>query len=159
MKILAIDPGYERVGIAVLEKIPGIQKEILLYSDCFKTDKALSLNERIFLIGKEVERIIDLYKPTICSIEKLFFTSNQKTAMGVAEARGVCIYSAMRNNLIVLEYTPLEIKQAVAGYGKADKTQVHDMVRQLIQLPPKKYIDDEIDAIAIGLTGFAVYRP
>ena len=158
MKILAIDPGYERIGIAVLEKVQGQQKETLLYSVCFKTDKKLDLNQRIFLIGCEVERIITTYQPKVCAIEKLFFTTNQKTVMGVSEARGVCIYSAMRNDLLIAEYTPLEIKQAVAGYGRADKTQVHDMVRQLIVLPKKKFIDDEIDAIAIGLTAFAVIK-
>ena len=154
MKIISIDPGYERVGIAILEKEQG-GKETILYSDCFKTNPKDKLENRILLIGKEVESLIKKYSPKYLAIENLFFTTNQKTAMGVAEARGAIIYEAKRNNLEIVEYTPLQIKNAVTGYGKADKNQVHSMVNNLIKLENKKYIDDEIDAIAVGLTAFA----
>ena len=158
MKIVAIDPGYERIGIAVLERERGQQKETLLYSVCFKTDKKLDLNQRIFLIGCEIERIITTYQPKVCAIEKLFFTTNQKTVMGVSEARGVCIYSAMRNDLLIAEYTPLEIKMAITGYGKADKGQIMRMLPKLIKFSSTKTSDDELDAMAIGLTCFAIER-
>ena len=157
MKIISIDPGYERVGIAILEKIQG-GKEMLLYSDCFKTLPKKKMEERIFEIGTEVARVIKKYNPEKLAIEKLYFENNQKTAMGVSEARGVIIYEGMRKDLEILEYTPLQIKVAVTGYGKSDKRAVMDMVSKLIVLPQKKMIDDEYDAIAIGLTAFACIR-
>ncbi len=158
MRIIGIDPGYERVGIAVLEKNPGDKKENLLYSNCFKTSAKLPLPERIHLLGAEIDAVIKKYSPNILSIEKLYFENNQKTAMGVSEARGAIIYVGRANELPILEYTPLQIKNAVTGYGKATKEQVHSMVGKLINLPPSVKQDDEIDAIAIAITGLAT-RP
>ncbi len=153
MRILAIDPGIERVGIAILERPEaGTGKETLLYSNCFKTSPALPSHERFLLIGKEVEKITTTYKPEVFAIETLFLHSNQKTVMRVAEARGTMIYKAAEAGLSVHEYTPLQIKIAVAGYGRADKRQVASMVRQLIKMDDNISSDDEIDAIAIGLT-------
>ena len=100
MKLLAIDPGYERVGIAILEKEKG-GTEFLVYSDCFKTSAKIPFHERITLIGIEVERVIKKYKPTALAIEKLYLTTNQKTAMQVAEARGVIIYSSSKLGLFM----------------------------------------------------------
>ena len=153
MKILSIDPGYERVGIAVLEKSNG--KEKVLYSECFKTKSGQPLNKRIFLIGQEVEKLIKDFKPGALAIESLFFTSNQKTAMGVSEARGVIIYEAQKMGLKIFEYTPLQIKIAVTSYGKASKNQVISMVKKLVPISEKISSDDQIDAIAIGLTCLA----
>lgn len=162
-KIVSIDPGYERVGIAVLEKVSvGSGGEKLIYSDCFKTSSKLLFIERLNLIGKEIERVIKKYNPSIFAIEKLFFNTNQKTAMMVSEARGALIYIALKNKLKVFEYTPLQIKVAVCGDGRADKIQVISMVKNLIEI--KKEIsppaggDDEYDAIAVGLTCFASER-
>lgn len=157
MKIIAIDPGFERIGIAVLEKSEK-GKDILLYSDCFKTKASLPFYDRIHNIGKETERIIKKYKPKAISIEKLYFTNNQKTAMGVAEARGVIIYEAKKNGLLVFEYTPPQIKIAVTGYGNADKKMVISMVPKLINIDKITNSDDELDAIAIGLTCLACER-
>ena len=156
MKILAIDPGYERVGVAVIER-DGKQKETLEYSSCFKTSTKIPFHERLTAIGCELERIIKKYKPGALAIEKLYFTTNQKTAMGVAEARGVMMYVASCNNLEIFEYTPLQIKVAVTGYGKATKDMVLSMVPKLIQMESKNS-DDELDAIAIGLTCYAIER-
>lgn len=157
MRILAIDPGYERLGIAILEKEKG--KEILLYSSCFKTDAKLPFIERLLAIGNELARVIKKYKPNGLAIEKLYMTTNQKTAMQVAEARGVIIYEASKLGLQIYEYTPMEIKVAVSGYGKATKDDVFFMVKKLIDLPKdRKIIDDEIDAIAVGLTCFACQK-
>ena len=155
MIIIGIDPGYERIGIAVIEKNPGDKREKLLYSDCFKTSAKLTLPERIHLLGMEIDSVIKKFSPTILSIEKLYFENNAKTAMGVSEARGAIIYVGKSNNLEILEYTPLQIKNAVTGYGKATKGQVHSMVTKLIALPPTIKQDDEIDAIAIAITGLA----
>lgn len=158
MKILGIDPGYERLGIAVLEKNKGERKERILHSDCFKTSAKLPLTERLFLLGTEVNSIIQKYKPEKLAIEKLYFENNQKTAMGVSEARGAILFVARKAGLEILEYTPLQIKNAVTGYGKATKEQVHMMVSKLIELPKSIKQDDEIDAIAVALTGFATTK-
>ncbi len=158
MKLLGIDPGYERVGIAVLEKNPGDRREKLLYSTCFKTSPKLPLHERIFLIGQELEKIVTEFSPETLAIEKLYFENNQKTAMGVAEARGAILYVAHVHGLAIFEYTPLQIKSAVTGYGKATKDAIHTMVHRLVDIPKEKKQDDEIDAIAIGITCFAYER-
>ncbi len=157
MKILAIDPGFERVGVAVIEKTNS-SKHTLVYSDCFKTKKDLDFHLRLSLIGEEIERLVKKYKPRGLAIEKLYFTTNQKTAMGVAEARGVIIYCASHNGLEIFEYTPPQIKVAVTGYGKADKNMVISMVPKLINIEKKTKSDDELDAIAIGLTCLACER-
>jgi crossover junction endodeoxyribonuclease RuvC len=154
MKILSIDPGFERVGIAVIERDSN-KKDNLIYSDCFKTSAKIPFHQRLTLIGDEVERIIKKYKPQALAIEKLYFTTNQKTVMGVSEARGVMIYSASRNGLEIFEYTPPQIKIAVTGYGKADKKMVINMVFKLIKIEKLTSSDDELDAIAIGITCLA----
>ncbi len=157
MRIISIDPGYERLGIAVIEKNPRT-KEILLYSDCFKTDPKLPHCERLNLIGTEISRVISEFKPSALSLEDLFFTNNAKTAITVAEARGVILYEAAKNGLKVFEYGPGQIKVAVTGYGKSDKDAVIAMVNRLIQIDKKIKHDDEYDAIAVGLTCFATER-
>lgn len=158
MKILAIDPGYERVGIAVIEKIESEKKEKLIYSDCFKTSAKIPFKERLFLIGNEIKKIINNFNPDYFAIEKLFFTTNQKTAMAVSEARGVIIYEATIKKIPIFEYTPLQIKIAITGYGKATKNQIIEMTKKLILTPEKARKDDEFDAIAIGLTCSASYK-
>jgi crossover junction endodeoxyribonuclease RuvC len=154
MKILSIDPGFERVGIAIIEKT-NLNKDRLVYSNCFKTPSKTPLNERIKNIGVELEKIINKYKPEALAIEKLYFTTNQKTVMGVSEARGVIIYIASKNNLDIYEYTPPQIKVAVTGYGKASKEMIMSMVPKLIDIDSGIKSDDEVDAIAIGLTCLA----
>lgn len=154
MKILAIDPGYERLGIAVLEKLPR-QKEVLLYSACVRTPKTLSHAERLLKIADEARRVIDEFEPEILAIETLFLGVNQKTVMPVAEARGAVLVEAARAGLTVCEYSPLQIKIAVTGYGRSDKSQVTEMVKKLIALPPLRRLDDEYDAVAVGLTCLA----
>ena len=156
MKIIAIDPGYERLGIAIVEKQNG--KETALFSTCATTDKNLPHSERLAAIGEAVQDAIRKWKPGALAIETLFLFSNQKTAMKVAEARGVILYEAASAGLPVFEYTPLQIKIAVTGYGRSDKRQVTEMVHKLLLLPPKKRLDDEYDALAIGLTCLATLR-
>ena len=151
MKVLGIDPGFARVGVALVEKKNG-EKETLVFSRCIETSAHEPLPSRLQLIAEEVSAIIQKYTPDAMAIEKLFFGSNQKTAIRVAEARGVLIQSAASAHVAVHEYTPLQIKIAVTGYGRATKTQVADMVARLIVLKKKKRIDDEVDAIAIALT-------
>jgi len=157
MKILAIDPGFERVGIAIIEKT-FLKKDSLVYSDCFKTKANIPFPLRLKNIGLELEKIIKKYNPKVLAIEKLYFTTNQKTVMGVSEARGVMVYVAAKNNLSIYEYTPPQIKVAVTGYGKASKENVMSMVPKLIDIKNKINSDDELDAIAIGLTCLACER-
>ncbi|MFZ2303739.1 MAG: crossover junction endodeoxyribonuclease RuvC [Minisyncoccia bacterium] len=156
MRIIAVDPGYERIGIAVLEKD---KKETLLFSECFKTKADLQFVDRLKLLGQKVAQIIEGYHPEELAIENLFIETNQKTAMRVAEARGAILYQARILGLEVYEYTPLQIKVAVTGYGKATKTQVMTMVKKLVSGAEAIKQDDEMDAIAIGLTHFAHNRP
>jgi crossover junction endodeoxyribonuclease RuvC len=153
MKVIAIDPGYERMGVAVIEKIKG--KENLIFSECFKTSPKIPHQERLKLIGKEIEALIKKYKPEGMAIETLFFKNNQKTAMHVSEARGVMLYVAASSGLEVMEFSPMAIKVAVTGYGSSDKDQVMFMVKKLIKIETKIKYDDEYDAIAVGLTYFA----
>lgn len=156
MIILGIDPGYERLGIAILIKEKG--KEQVLYSECFKTSAKLKFEERLFLIGEKIEKIIKEYRPNVLAIETLFSNTNQKTVMHVSEARGVVIYEAIKKGLKIFEASPPQIKMATTGYGKADKNQVIKMVKMLVKIDNSKKSDDELDAIAIALTAFAHIR-
>ncbi|MFA6353991.1 MAG: crossover junction endodeoxyribonuclease RuvC [Candidatus Paceibacterota bacterium] len=158
IRILGIDPGYERLGIAVLEKNKGEKKEKVLFSECFKTSAKLNFSERLFLIGEEVKKVISKYKPEVLSIETLFLNTNQKTVMQVAEARGVVIYEAVSTGLKVFEASPPQIKIATTGYGRANKEQITKMVKILVDIEKSKTSDDELDAIAIALTAFACLK-
>ena len=153
MRVLSVDPGYERLGVAIIEKTSG--KEKLLYSECIRTDAALSFDERLCELGNRVRDLIEEYVPTAFASESLFFAKNQKTAMDVASVRGALLYIAKARGLPVYEYTPLQIKIAMTGYGKSDKQQVTDMVRRLIEIKKSIKLDDEYDAIAVGLTCLA----
>ncbi len=152
MRVLGIDPGFERLGIAVLEKAKN-QKEVLLFSCCFKTDKNIPYHERLRLIGAEVKKTIKEFEPDTLAIETLFLSSNQKTVMAVAETRGIIMYESILAGLHIKEFSPPQIKLTVCGNGKADKKAIQKMIPLLLSLPVKKMIDDEYDAIAIGLTG------
>ncbi len=158
MRILGIDPGYERLGVAVLEKNIGDKKERVIFSECFKTPTKIDFALRLEMLGGEIKKTIKKYKPDVISIETLFFEKNQKTAMRVAEARGVVIYEAICAKLEIFEATPLQIKMATTGYGKADKQQIIKMVKMLVEIPDNKTSDDELDAIAIALSAFAYLR-
>jgi crossover junction endodeoxyribonuclease RuvC len=156
MRVLAIDPGYDRLGIAVMEKREN--KEVLLHSLCLQTNGTDNLPERFFNIGQKIEELIEEYEPNAVGIETLFFNKNIKTAIGVAQARGIIIYLAKKAGCTVYEFGPQEIKIAVTGYGKSDKTAVIDMVKRLVKDVPQNALDDEYDAIAVGITCLAHYR-
>ncbi len=155
MRILGIDPGFERLGVAVLEKNKGESKERVIFSECFKTSPKIEFAERLVLLGNEIKKVTKKYQPEMLAIETLFFTANQKTAMKVAEARGVVVYECMHSGMKMFEASPLEIKMSVTGYGKADKKQVMKMVKLLVAIKNSKTSDDELDAIAVALTAFA----
>ncbi len=157
MKILGIDPGFERLGVAILEKNK-TGKEQVIFSECFKTSATLEFGDRLNLIGEEVKKIIKKYKPEVLAIETLFLTTNHKTVMHVAEARGVVLYESIQAGLKIFEASPPQIKIATTGYGKANKEQIMKMVKILVQIDNSVTSDDELDAIAIALTAFAHLR-
>jgi crossover junction endodeoxyribonuclease RuvC len=157
MKVLAIDPGYGRCGVAVVEKNGG-DKEILIYSACIETSPKAAFADRLSLVAGECARLMSLYSPDHAAMEKLFFQTNKKTAMQVAEVRGAVIHAAQVAGIEMYEYSPGEVKSAVAGSGSADKTQVAKMLHALIKINRAIQYDDEYDAIAIGITHLALVR-
>jgi len=154
IRVLAVDPGYDRVGIAVAEK-KSAGKDELLYSACFTTNRSESFYKRLAAIGAEILSAIDTYAPTTLAIEELFFNTNQTTAMRVAEVRGMIIYLAGVHNVPVVEFTPSQVKQAVTGYGKSSKKDMEKMLPLLTTIEKRHRLDDEYDAIAIALTCLA----
>lgn len=149
-RILGIDPGYGRVGIAVVEKTN--QKESLLHSECFETDPKLPHPDRLALIVKKINDLIKKFSPGKMAIESLLWSKNVKTAMGVAEARGAILAEVAKHKIAIFEYNPNSIKLAVTGYGKADKKQVETMLCRLLGIKKNIKYDDEYDAIAVALT-------
>jgi len=150
MRILGIDPGYERLGIAVIEK------NTVLYSDCFRTSAKDDIHKRLGEIGVEISKIIEKFQPDALAIETLFISTNQKTGMRVAEARGIIMYEAIKRGVLIYEYSPMQIKTAVTSDGSSDKSRMIKMVNLLVSLPKKKMLDDEYDAIAVALTHAAI---
>lgn len=157
MNILAIDPGYDRCGVAVLEK-GSAQKHIVVYSACITTNKNEPFEQRLQYVYTSCAELIRQYTPQSVALERLYFTNNQRTAMRVAEVRGMLIQLATGNQVPVYEYTPSQIKVAVAGSGRATKSDIQKMLPLLVQLPHVPDYDDEFDAIAIGLTHLASVR-
>lgn len=152
--ILGIDPGYGRVGFALIEKLSVGEK--LIHSECFETSEKLPHSQRLLLISNKVEDICNKYEPNKLAIETLLFSKNAKTALKVAEARGVILSTIARRNIKIFEYNPNQIKLAVTGYGKSDKKQIISMVEKILKLEKRKRHDDEFDAIAIALTCSAI---
>lgn len=153
-RVLGVDPGFDRIGIAVLEK------DRVLYSCCIETNRKLPHSERLLEIGRAIRKIIKKWKPDDLAIESLFFNQNITNAIKVSEARGVVIYEATQSGLEICEYSPQAVKIAVTGYGKASKSQILTMVKKLVTLPDKsrKMLDDEVDAIALCITHLATKK-
>ena len=149
MIILGIDPGLAIVGWGVIE-YKGSHFTILGYGS-IQTPAGMATEERLSLIFDGIGELIDKYHPDQMAVEELFFNTNQTTGIRVAEARGVIITQAFRKGVKIFEYTPLQVKQAVVGYGRADKKQVITMVTTILglQKPPKP--DDTADALAIAV--------
>jgi crossover junction endodeoxyribonuclease RuvC len=151
MRIIGIDPGYDRVGVCVIEKENS--KETLLYSACISTSKKDIFEKRLRTIADQLVEVLAKFKPQELAIEKLFFAKNQTTAMQVAEVRGVILYLCHTHGLSIFEYSPPQIKVAVTGYGNATKKDIAMMVPKILKADSKKKsLDDELDAIAIALT-------
>ena len=149
MIILGIDPGIGRCGWGIVEN----DKSKLIVHDygCIETKPNSEISSRLKIIYDEVERIIKKYNPDEISIEELFFGANSKTAFAVGKARGVILLSAARAGIPIGIYTPLEVKMAVTGYGRADKNQIAQMVKVILKLSSIPKFDDTTDALAIAI--------
>lgn len=151
IRILGIDPGFDRLGVSIIDKKGSL--ETLVHSECIMTSKNDAFEKRLVHIGTKLEDIIKEYKPHDLAIETLFFTTNQKTIITVSEVRGICIYLSHLHKMSIFEYSPPQIKLAIAGHGRATKQDVEMMVKKIIKQPIAVHtLDDEIDAIAIALT-------
>ncbi len=149
IRILGVDPGYAIVGFGVLD-YDGIKFTPIEYG-AILTEAHTPFPDRLKAIHTDMEFIFEKYAPECMAIEKLYFTSNQKTGIDVAQARGVTVLSAAERNVPIYEYTPLQVKSAVVGYGKAEKKQVMEMTRQLLNLAQIPKPDDAADALAIAI--------
>ncbi len=149
MIILGIDPGYAILGWGVIEKT-GNHFKAIDYG-AVTTDKDTEMPRRLEILYDGLRDIIEEFRPEEASIEKLFFNTNTTTAINVGQARGVAILACMKGGLQVAEYTPLQIKQALVGYGRADKGQVQFMVKAMLNLPQIPKPDDTADALAAAI--------
>lgn len=149
MRILGIDPGYGIIGFSIIDK-KRTGNEVVDYG-VITTPKDMLFNERLRAIYESMGKLIDNYAPDEVAIEKLYFNKNITTGIPVAEARGVILLSIVMKNIPVFEYTPQEIKMALTGLGKADKSQVQFMVKTLLHLTKIPRPDDAADAVAVAL--------
>ena len=149
LRILGLDPGYAILGWGVIDYRASLHR--LVAFGTIETGKELLLPMRLKEIYLKINEIIEEFIPDVCSIEELFWGSNQKTAIKVGEARGAAIVACAQAGLEVYEYTPLQIKQALTGYGRADKNQMQEMVRQILGLERSPRPDDAADAVAAAI--------
>ena len=156
MIIIGIDPGIARVGWGVL-KIE-ISNSQMTNVGCFETSKYDPLDQRLLSISEFLKELFNQYKPDCVAVEQLFFATNATTAITVGQARGVIILTASQANIPTFDYTPLQVKLAITGYGKADKNQVQQMVKNILKLPEIPQPDDAADALAIALTHAFSYK-
>lgn len=156
MRILGIDPGYAIVGVGVVD-FEGNRFKVVEYG-AITTEVGEDMFDRLKRIYDEAVGIIEHTKPDGMAIEELFFNSNQKTAINVAQARGVLVLAAKNCGIPVFEYTPLQVKQAVVGYGRAEKAQVQQMTKAILNLEKVPKPDDTADALAIAICHAHSYR-
>ena len=149
MKILGIDPGYAILGYGIVEKT-GNKFRVCDYG-AVTTDAKMPMNERLEYLYDSLREIIEEHRPDVASIEELFFNTNAKTAILVGQARGVAVLACVKGGLEIEEYTPLQIKQALVGYGRAEKKQVQMMVKTILNLRQIPKPDDTADALAAAI--------
>ena len=149
MRILGIDPGTAICGYGVVD-IFGNKLSVVNYGAVL-TDKDLDPAQRLLILHEELSKIIEIYKPEIMAVEELFFNKNARTVMTVSQARGVILLTGEKNGLLVREYTPIQVKLAVVGYGRATKEQVTLMVQRLLNIKEKPKPDDVADALAVAI--------
>lgn len=149
MTILGIDPGYAIVGFGVLSAVGN--KPALVRCGAINTPAGMDMPQRLLQIATDLELLITQFKPEVMAIEELYFNHNITTGIGVAQARGVIVMTAAKLKVPIAEYNPSQVKQAVVGYGKAEKRQVMDMTKRLLGLSAVPKPDDAADAVAIAL--------
>ena len=149
MRILGIDPGFAITGYSIIEYKGN--HFTLIDSGAILTKAGESFPDRLVKIYDDLENIIKMYKPEVISIEELFFNTNTRTAINVAQARGIVLEKKKKNNVPLFEYTPLQIKQAVTGYGRADKVQVQKMVKSILKVEKLPKLDDTTDSMAAAI--------
>jgi len=157
MLVLGLDPGLARTGYGFVRR-EGNRLFALAYGTVV-TPAGLCLSERLFRLHRELGELIRTYHPEAMAVEELFFCRNAKTAIAVGQARGVALLAAAEAGLTVSEYTPLQVKQAVVGYGRAEKHQVQQMVRVLLALPDLPRPDDAADALAVAICHAHSHQP
>ena len=149
MRILGIDPGVAITGYSIIEE--NDNDYFCIASGCIRTASDSEPELRLLTIYDRITELVEEYSPQALVVEKIFFSKNVRTAFQVGEARGVVLLAAARAGILLFEYTPLQVKQAVAGYGKAEKAQVQKMVQLLLKLQRQPAVDDEADAMAVAL--------
>ncbi len=149
MVILGVDPGYATVGFALLSARRG--QASLIRCGAVTTPAGQPMPARLLQIGADFDTIIGRFSPEVLAVEELFWNSNVTTGIGVAQARGVILMTAAKHGLSVFEYGPSQVKQAVVGYGRAEKHQVMEMTKRLLNLPAAPKPDDAADAVAVAL--------
>jgi len=149
LRILGIDPGIAIVGFGFVDKQGS--KVVPVQYGCIQTEAHTPEEERLLQVYEGMKQLIDKYKPDAVALEKLFFNRNVTTAMTVSQARGVLVLAAVQSGLPVAEYTPMQVKQAIVGYGKAEKQQVQEMVRMFLKLQAVPKPDDVADALAVAI--------
>lgn len=149
MRVLGVDPGTALTGYAVIEEEGRALRALTI--DVIRTDAHTPLPQRLRLIYRALRDVIERYRPDAAAVEALFFSRNVRTAMAVGQARGVVLLALAEADLPIAEYTPLVIKQTLTGYGGADKAQMQEMIRLLLQLPTRPTPDDAADAAAVAI--------
>lgn len=148
MRIIGIDPGTALLGYGVID---AEDDPVLVDFGAVETQAGISMPDRLLALYDALRRLIADYRPAVMAVEQLFFARNVTTAITVGQARGIALLSAAQAGLDVIEYTPSQVKHAIAGYGKADKQQMQEMVRILLNLEHKPHPDDAADALAVAL--------
>jgi len=156
MRVLGIDPGTAITGYGIVDYIAG--KENLVKYGAIRTSPSLNMADRLYKIKLELGSLLQEYQPQIVAVEELFYNRNSKTVISVAQSRGVVLMTAAEAGLPVAEYTPLQVKQSVVGYGNADKRQVQLMVQRILKISEIPRPDDAADALAIAICCLHSYR-
>ena len=149
MLVMGIDPGFATTGYGIV-KYEGNHFTVVKYG-AITTKSSDSLSNRLLKLNRELEDLIGIFRPEAVSVEEIFFNKNAKTALTAAQGRGVAILAAAKNGVEVFEYTPLQVKQAVVGYGRAEKRQVQQMIKVILNLTEIPKPDDAADALAVAI--------
>ena len=155
-RILGIDPGYGRIGYGIIEGVRAEWRHVV--HGCIETNKEATFPERLFEITQDFEYIIKKYKPDKAGIEELFFSKNVTTGMKVSEARGVIQLVLHNAGIVSIDVSPMQMKQAIVGYGKAEKAQMQEMIRIQLNLAKKPTPDDAADALGVAMTAGGMFE-